>query len=112
MKKSLSPASIILTLSFVIVVLFIGFILWDASPRSMVDTTDSTSNIEIRDGVQYITIMARGGYKPQATNAQAGMPTKLLVETNNTYDCSLALVVSKVGYRDILPSNGTTEIDL
>ncbi len=40
------------------------------------------------------------------------MPTKLIVKTNNTYDCSSSLVIRSVNYRGMLPSNGDTEIDL
>ena len=34
----------------------------------------SAQKVEIKDGVQYITIDAKGGYFPKTTNAQAGVP--------------------------------------
>jgi len=34
------------------------------------------------------------------------------MKTNNTYDCSSALVIRDVGYRSMLPASGETEIDL
>ncbi|MCB9806711.1 hypothetical protein H6768_02265 [Candidatus Peribacteria bacterium] len=40
------------------------------------------------------------------------MPTKLIVKTKDTYDCSSALVIRSVGYRNMLPANGETIIDL
>jgi len=75
-------------------------------------STQSGQNIEIRDGVQYITIDAKGGYSPRASSAQAGIPTKLIVKTNGTYDCSAALVIRSIGYQKILPQTGEEIIDI
>jgi uncharacterized protein len=69
-------------------------------------------NVEIRDGVQYVKINAKGGYQPGITNAQAGIPTKLVMKTNGTYDCSLALVLPSINFQKMLPLSGETEIDL
>ena len=73
---------------------------------------ESAQNTEIRDGVQYITINAGGGYSPQISNAKAGIPTKLIVKTSGTFDCSASLAIHSIGYQKILPQNGETEIDL
>lgn len=75
-------------------------------------TQKSVPNTEIKDGVQYITINAKGGYSPRLSTAQAGIPTKLIVKTNGTYDCSASLVVRAVGYQKILPKTGEEIIDL
>lgn len=72
----------------------------------------SVEKVEIRDGVQYVTISARGGYSPAVSNAEAGIPTKLIVETRGTYDCSAALVVRAANFQEMLPQTGTAEIDL
>lgn len=69
-------------------------------------------NVEIRDGVQYITIQAGGGYSPRFTSAQAGVPTKLIVQTNGVFDCSAALTIHDIGYQNILPQSGEEVIDL
>lgn len=69
-------------------------------------------NIEVRDGVQYITIDAKAGYFPAVSTAKSGIPTKLIMKTDGTYDCSAALVIKSIGYEKILPQNGVTEIDL
>lgn len=68
--------------------------------------------VEIIDGVQYVTVTAQGGYFPNVSNAQAGIPTKLIMKTNGTYDCSAALVIKSLNYQKILPKSGETEIDL
>jgi plastocyanin domain-containing protein len=75
-------------------------------------STNSTPQIEIKNGVQYVTIDAKGGYSPQVTEAKGDIPTKLIMKTNGTYDCSAALVIKSINYQKILPQNGETEIDL
>lgn len=69
-------------------------------------------NIEVRDGVQYVHISALGGYAPRVNKAQAGIPTKLVMETKNTFDCSASFKIPEIGYQKILPQNSNTEIDL
>jgi plastocyanin domain-containing protein len=64
------------------------------------------------DGVQYIDITARGGYAPKVTRATANTASVLRVTTNNTYDCSSALVVPALGYREFLKPTGTVEIPI
>lgn len=89
-------------------------ILFFASMNNNSNEIDSevTQNVEIKDGVQYITVNARGGYSPRETTAQANMPTKLIVKTNGTYDCSSALSLRSIGYQKMLPSTGEEVIDL
>lgn len=100
-------ASIIITLSLVLAVgiIFVGGSETKNSGRAV-------ENSEIRDGVQYITIDAKGGYSPRISTAKAGIPTKLIVQTNGTYDCSASLVVRDANFQQILPQTGKTEIDI
>lgn len=88
------------------------------SPKSKVResikaTSDiSADNTTFRDGFQYVAVTAKGGYFPSASIAKAGIPTKLIVKTTGTYDCSSLLVIRSLKYRNILPSTGETEIAL
>lgn len=100
--------SIIITLGLV-VALGVVFLGGSSKPENNVASTQS---VEVRDGVQYITINAKGGYSPKLTSAQSGIPTKLIVKTNGTFDCSASLVVRSAGFEKILPSTGETEIDI
>lgn len=94
-------------------VIGIGIIFFGSSNNgSGATSTQSGQNVEIRDGVQYITIDAKGGYSPKVSSAQSGIPTKLVVRTNGTYDCSAALVIRSVGYQKILPQTGEEVIDI
>lgn len=98
-------ASIIVTVGLI---LGIGIIFWGGSK----DNGGSVNNVEIKNGVQYITINAQGGYSPRTSSAKAGIPTKLIMKTNGAYDCSASLVIRSIGFQKILPQTGETEIDL
>lgn len=103
-------ASIIIATALVI---GIGIVFFGQSKNnSDSNGTQSAQNVEIRDGIQYVTITARGGYSPRVSTAQANVPTKLIVKTNGTYDCSAALVIRSIGYQKILPQTGEEVIDL
>ncbi len=104
--------SIIITLALVV---GIGIVFLGGS-NSKNDTsstgTQSAQNIEIKDGIQYVTIDAKAGYSPKVSTAKAGIPTKLIVKTNGTHDCSASLVIRSVGYQKILPQTGEETIDI
>ncbi|MEN9342403.1 MAG: hypothetical protein RIQ54_659 [Candidatus Parcubacteria bacterium] len=100
--------SIILISAFVIalgVLFVIGF-------KPDAETTGLTQNVEVRDGIQYVAVRAKGGYSPRVSVIQAGFPTKLIVATDNTYDCSASLVIPSIKFRKILQPTGQEAIDL
>jgi plastocyanin domain-containing protein len=75
-------------------------------------STKPVQNVEVRDGIQYITIDAKGGYSPKMSSAKAGIPTKLIVKTNGTYDCSASLKIQAIGYQKVLAQTGEEIIDI
>lgn len=94
-------------------VLVCGFVLIKPNENNSEPINASRiNNVEVRDGVQYVTINARGGYSPQRSTAKSGIPTKLVVKTNGTFDCSSALVIRSIGYQKMLPQTGEEVIDL
>jgi len=103
-------ASIIITLGLVIAlgIVFVS----NSKSNTGTNNTGTTQNTEIKNGIQYITITAKGGYSPRVATAKAGIPTKLIMKTDGTYDCSASLAINSLGYRKILPQTGETEIDL
>ncbi len=103
--------SIIITIALVV---GLGIVFMGGSKSKDSDTvsTQSAQNVEIRDGVQYVTIDAKGGYSPKVSVAKAGIPTKLIVKTNGTYDCSASLVIRSLGYQKILAQTGEDTIDI
>ncbi|MEI6810498.1 MAG: hypothetical protein WCK60_00420 [Candidatus Nomurabacteria bacterium] len=96
------------------------FILRDSSTENIVvdsgtnkvlkNDSVNEENSVIKDGIQYVTITARGGYSPKKSFAKAGVPTKLIVKTNSTYDCSAALAIPSLKYREMLPNTADTVI--
>lgn len=104
-------ASIILTIALVIGlgIIFVG---GSKSKDTNTSTNQVTQNSVVKDGVQYITINAKRGYSPRVSMAQAGIPTKLIVKTDGTYDCSASLAIHSIGYQKILPQTGETEINI
>ena len=69
-------------------------------------------NVEVRDGVQYVRIDAKGGYSPNITKVEANIPTKLIVKTSGTYDCSSTLVMRDFDIQKTLKPTGEEVIDL
>lgn len=101
--------STIITLALVI---GIGIVFFGGSKSDNNGKGEITQNIEIKEGIQYVTVNAKGGYFPKVSTAKAGIPTKLIVKTNGTYDCSASLVIRSVGFQKILAQTGEEIIDL
>ena len=102
--------SIIITLALVI---GIGIIFLGGSKNNTDSTlSQSAQNVQIKDGIQYVTINAKAGYSPRDSTAKAGIPTKLVVKTNGTYDCSASLMIRSIGYQKILSQTGEEVIDI
>lgn len=96
------------------VIISLGLI-WGALSINKNDSSDvqsSVNTIREENGVQYIRILARGGYFPRQITAKANMPTVLELETRGTYDCSSALTIPQLNYRKILPATGITKIEV
>lgn len=74
--------------------------------------TAASTNVSTKGEKQIIEVTAKGGYSPKMTNAKAGVPTILRVQTNSTFDCSAALRIKSIGYSKNLPATGTTDIEL
>ncbi|MDO8569427.1 MAG: hypothetical protein Q7R89_01420 [bacterium] len=102
--------SIIITSALI---LSIGIIFFGASKSTNnTDAGKAIQNSEIKDGIQYITVNAKGGYSPRVSEALAGIPTKLIIKTDGTYDCSAALVIRSVGFQKILAQTGEEVINI
>ena len=103
------------TTSIIITLALVGFgiiLLGGSKDNINTATNEAGENSEIKDGIQYITVNARGGYSPKVSMAKAGIPTKLIVKTNGTYDCSASLVIRAVGFQKILSQTGEEVIDI
>jgi len=102
-------------ISIIISIAIIGGTLYFVSEKpdaSFGDGAAQSQNVEIKDGVQYVTITAQGGYFPRVSVIQPNIPTKLIVKTNGTYDCSIVLMIREIGFQKILQPTGEEIIDL
>jgi plastocyanin domain-containing protein len=99
---------IIITLGLIVA---IG-IIFSGGSKTNNSGRDAIQNVEVIDGILYITVNAGGGYSPRVSNAKAGVPTKLIMKTSGSFDCSSSLIINSLGYRKMLPQTGETEIDI
>lgn len=102
---------VIITLS-----VFLSFgLIWLALSFDNGGQANVSGNIDAvreENGVQYIRVLARGGYTPNQINAKANMPTVLEIETQGTYDCTAGVVIPELDYQEFLPATGVTEIEI
>ncbi len=104
--------SIILSLLIIASASYFAFGGFDKTDAPKSETVNkAVQNSEIRGGIQYVTITAKGGYSPRVSVATSGIPTKLVIKTNSTYDCSAALVINSLNFRKMLTNTGETVID-
>jgi plastocyanin domain-containing protein len=93
-------------------VIGIGIVVLGGHTKGVSKNATGVQNSEIRDGIQYVTIEVKAGYSPKVSTAKAGIPTKLIVKTNGTYDCSASLVIKSLNYQKILSQTGEEIIDI
>lgn len=103
----------ILIIILVITIILLGgiFMFFKASANSNIKT-QAAGNVSIVDGKQIIAINVKGGYYPRVTQAEANMPTVLKLNTQGTFDCSSAITIPSLGYRNNLPASGETIVDI
>ena len=105
MKKTLTIFSLVIAFAL------IGVAILFANKNSN-NVPQDGNNVSMENGKQIITISAKGGYSPRITNAKAGIPTVIKMDTQGTFDCSSALSIPSMGYRKNLPPSGETLIDV
>jgi plastocyanin domain-containing protein len=103
LQKTIVTLGVLLSLGL----MYIAFNI-EATPNYL----QPTEIVREENGTQYIRILARGGFSPQTVKAKANMPTVLELETKGTYDCSTAIVIPDLEYRNFLPATGVTEIEI
>jgi plastocyanin domain-containing protein len=70
------------------------------------------NNVSVTDNKQIVEIIAKGGYTPGKSVAKAGIPTILRMNTNGTFDCSIAVRIPSLGLSKNLTPTASTDIDL
>ncbi len=64
-------------------------------------------------GGAFVTLEAKNnGYFPGTLYAKANTPVKLNIVTRNTVSCAIAFVIPRLNYQTLLPSSGTTVVEI
>ena len=82
------------------------------NPSEAIATGTGSSNVSMENSQQIVTITAKGGYSPQVSTVQAGVPTVIRFDTNGTFDCSAGIRIPSLGISKSLPSNGVTDVSV
>lgn len=83
-----------------------------ARPSTPSELVVPENNVTVVDGVQIVELVAKGGYAPRTSTAQAGIPTVLRFTTNGTFDCSSIVRVPSLDITKNLPPSGSLDIDI
>lgn len=71
------------------------------------------SAVAAEGGLQQVTITARtGSYAPANVQVRAGVPTTLVVRSDNAQGCVRSFLIPARGVDEILPTRGETRIEL
>jgi uncharacterized protein len=69
--------------------------------------------VSTQGGQQEVLISARtDGYNPASVQVRAGVPTTLIVRSDNAQGCVRSFLITSHGVEEILPVQGETRIDL
>lgn len=111
--------SIVFILMICIPFLLFGYLLFkvknlsaNTKPGAQNPSLTTTAAREVKDGVQYLNLVAKGGYWPKTLNATANMETVLNVQTKNTFDCSSSLYIPELKISKFLEPTGITAINI
>ena len=96
----------------VVTIIYLSVALKTKSGNGSNTAGQNSSGVSESNGVQYIDITAKGGYKPGEISAKANLKSILRVTTSATFDCSSALVIPSLNYRNNLPPTAVTEIEI
>lgn len=109
-KKSVLNRIILIISVVTISLLFLIFL---SSQNNSENSNLSNSNsVVVEDSKQIINIKAKNGYSPYIIEAKANVDSILRVNTNNTFDCSLALRIPTLNVDQMLPITGNTDFNI
>ncbi|WP_255567175.1 sulfite exporter TauE/SafE family protein [Pseudonocardia sp. KRD291] len=76
-------------------------------------SSPASSATTVTDGRQIVALSATsGGYTPTQTQTTAGLPTTLVITSDQPSGCVRSFTIAALGVQQILPTSGETRIDL
>lgn len=110
---TVSPGVLLIALAIIVAGSFLTYKAISGNSQTPQTVTDQISDVvTTKDGKQYITVLVQGSYSPRAVTAKGGIPTVLVMKTDNSYGCERSFRIAKLGVSQVLPENGETPIDL
>lgn len=77
------------------------------------DASPDPATATVADGRQTVAINATSsGYTPAQTRAQAGLPTTLVITSDQPASCVRSFTIAALGVQQILPTSGETRVEL
>lgn len=83
-----------------------GVLMLSSGPTEIRQQSPANADIQIAE------IMAKGGYNPSSLTLKADTEGLLRITTQNTFDCSGAIIIRALNYQARLPITGITEITI
>jgi sulfite exporter TauE/SafE len=84
-----------------------------AQTVGITEAPPDTTVASVVDGQQTVVVTARAGsYSPGNARVRSGVPTTLVVRSDNAQGCVRSFIIPDRGVEEILPVNGETRIDL
>lgn len=106
-KSSINKVGLVIIVAIMLAGAFLVYSSRDST------TSEPNSDVVTTEGdKQMINLTAKGGYSPSVVSAKSNIETVLRVSTNNTFDCSSAFTIPKLGISKMLPATGTTEFTI
>jgi plastocyanin domain-containing protein len=104
---------LILSLIVITVIAFLFLYFSDDTGSTEEVKAKNTETVTEENGIQIINVISTsGGYFPAKITAKAGKKTLLRMESQNSYGCERSFRIPSLKITEILPQQGTTEIDL
>lgn len=108
-NKLLTIGAIVVSILLIVAVI----ILKQQSSREDASDLKISQNVSIVDGTQIIDIDVRSGYyAPRLTYANKDLPTKLRMNSVDSYGCERAFRIPSLNISSELPPDGLTEFEL
>lgn len=84
-----------------------------ANSSSASSAPPASPNVRIENGVQIVELAAKNnGYSPSTLRVRSGIPTQLVVTTNNITGCAQGFVFRQFNIDETLPRTGDTTFEL
>src|SRR5205809_6091737 len=94
---------------WVVLIAAVGAIAWINWYFLLASRTAATASV--KDGVQVVDVLVKGGYEPGVVRVTRGAPVRLVFDRQETSSCSEEVVLPDFGIRRFLPPFARTPVE-